>query len=327
MQKIHLRHHYLSVTAVSLFLASLSVSSPAYAGFKWVGSDEVQHTSVSVAPPAAPVDAPIIISSPESKPALLEKSLPAVPPKAEAKDGIVRGFADSVPLSVALRQVLPPEVGFSVSQDISLGTLVSWRGGVAWRQVLKDMLAPAGLALKEQPQMVHIVRAEGAQDKMALNTLPEIPPARMAPLPPEPAKPMTLLPTISMDQAPVQRPLASSSGYLTPPTSLAPSPTYAPSAYSDAGLTGAWTANKGDMLQKTLETWGQRANVEISWQAEYDYPLQASVALDGSFEEAVRGLLAGFQQANPQPIGYLYNNQAAGQTVLVVQTRGNNYTE
>ena len=86
---------------------------------------------------------------------------------------------------------------------------------------------------------------------------------------------------------------------------------------------GQWAAERGESLQKVLESWCRRSNVEFDWLAEYDYPLAASVSFSGTFEQAVRNLLAGFENAHPQPIAELHTNPSLGQMVLVVQTRGN----
>lgn len=310
------------------------------------------------APSSAPlvattVTAPVVRAQ-ESAPAPMPSVMDTLPaptlsaPAAEA-DKPVLGFANNVPLSVALRQVLPKDYAFSVAQDISLGTLVSWKGGAPWRHVLKDMLIPAGLTIKEQGQMINVVSATEAQ--IAGNApMPTLtPPSRVtdeAPKPlaeekpfkprPELGKPLSLTPA-SASEAPLpvrsvedRRP--SSSGFLTPPPSAAPIPLKASSSTSYAApgrsdMYDAWTAEKGDTLRQVLQNWGRRANIELSWQSEYDYPLQASVALSGSFEESVRALLIGFENAQPQPIAQLHNNLTVGQSVLVVQTRGNNYNE
>jgi hypothetical protein len=87
-----------------------------------------------------------------------------------------------------------------------------------------------------------------------------------------------------------------------------------------------WTAERGDTLRKVLIDWCRHAGVELQWLAEYDYPIEASAHFNGGFEDAVRNLLAGFDSARPQPIGELHTNPNAGQKVLVVQARGNSYS-
>ena len=92
---------------------------------------------------------------------------------------------------------------------------------------------------------------------------------------------------------------------------------------SKSGVVESWDAERGDSLRKVIERWARRADVEINWMAEYDYPLQASVHFTGTFEDAVRNLLTGFETAHPQPVAELHSNTRMGQTVLVVTTRGN----
>lgn len=99
------------------------------------------------------------------------------------------------------------------------------------------------------------------------------------------------------------------------------------SASIPSAAVSTWAAMRGETLHKVLEKWGHQAGVEIDWLAEYDYPLQASVAFNGTFEDAVRSLLSGFEQAHPQPIAALHANPSAGQMILVIETRGNSYTD
>jgi hypothetical protein len=333
MHKNQISRPTFSLKMALLSAGLLFFSGPAHAGFQWVAPSD------PAAPPAPSVElpAPQIIqgSSPEvaigASPALPSpSSMPAVSAPPVGEDQIVQGFADRVPLSVALRQVLPEQVGFSVAQDVSLGTLVSWKGGASWRSVMRDMLAPAGLAFKEQGKLVQIVHGDVA-------TAASMPPmasrdvASPSRLPSSQSLPVYSVPDRNMpggkggilggpvtETAPVPA--------TTAPVPLSPAATMTSPYILDRSVS-AWTVNQGTSLQNALEDWCKRANVELSWQAEYDYPVQASVSLSGSFEEAVRALLAGFQEANPQPVGYLYNNQVAGQTVLVIQVRGNNYNQ
>ncbi len=46
-----------------------------------------------------------------------------------------------------------------------------------------------------------------------------------------------------------------------------------------------------------------------------------------TFEEAVRNLLSGFEGSHPQPVAELHINPRLGQTVLIVQTRGNSNSD
>jgi len=329
--------------SVFLALGMMLATQPAYAGFQWISPAPSPAEAEQQVPPPAPqayppvqiIEGAHVLPAPPvaptapiaAKPLKMQETVSH--PAAPEPEQVVRGFADNVPLSVALRQVLPQEVGFSVAQDVSLGTLVSWKGGSPWRQVMKEMLLPAGLSIKEQGQLVHVVRA--TETSPALTSTLSVPPAKATLPPMDGGKPMALLPPASnlpVRSIPEHGAPLGAAGYLAPPPGASsPLPVSMPAPYVMDKTIDAWTGNKGDTLQKVLEAWAHRAHVELSWQAEYDFPLQASVTLNGSFEEAVRGMLGGFQEARPQPVGFLYNNQAAGQTVLVIQTRGNNYNE
>lgn len=88
-----------------------------------------------------------------------------------------------------------------------------------------------------------------------------------------------------------------------------------------------WQAERGQTLRTVLEGWCSRADVQLVWGTDFDYPLAASVTLNDSFENAVRTLLSGFGAVSPQPFGRLHRQGNAGQRVLIVETRGNLYQD
>jgi hypothetical protein len=332
-----------------LIIGCFGFSNAAWAGFQWVAPADVAPvmpqpndvTTLAPAPSVVPVSplsssglaasdaesvAPVIIEgtnpvpltpsaqaagageipvykgpTPEilpAKPELPQAKNNAPAPVAEktalpAPDGdVVHGFAKSVPLAVALRQILPAGYAFSIDQGVDMGTIVSFQGGRGWRETLRAMLAPVGLVMRERGQMVSIgfVSANSAGTAM---------------------QPVLVYPMVQADMAPQ---------VLVAPT-VKPL-VMAPSS-SPATVNGPWTAEHGGTLRKALEDWCHRAHVDLDWLAEYDYPLQASVRFDGTFEEAVRDLLIGFEGAHPQPVAELHSNPRAGQIVLVIQARGN----
>lgn len=283
-----------------------------------VPAPPVSPVSLAPTPPAAPV---VPLSLAPAAP-VTPQAQTLVPP---ADGGVVVGFAKSVPLAVALRQILPSGYAFSIDPNVDMGTLVSFRGGRPWRETLRDALSPVGLVMAEQGQMITV----------------KYPPAILSAAPTEVTPPASSLPSFQPGMQPknTATPGAVTPGMVTTggaPVSplplilsdvpLPPAPT--PEAHGFAGLsaapvTEAWTAERGDRLRKVLEGWSRREKVELDWLSEYDYPLDASVSFTGSFEDAVRDLLVGFQGAHPQPVAELHSNQSLGQKVLIVQTRGN----
>ena len=303
---------FLPLATLAVGLGSL-VPSPAWAGFLWVAPTEAAPPLAAPAP-VAPVQAPqapLFAPTPSAPP----PSSIAPPVVVDGHDAAVSGFARNVPLVVALRQILPADVGFSVDPDVSLGTLVSWEGGGSWRDTVRAMLQPSGLLMRENGRMVTIGRAGDDGSKVAPVAPVSVPvPVSVAPVPElQPAHVLTLPPSMT-EAAAVSAPTQASSLGASLPVPTEP-------------VAETWSASHGDTLRKVLEDWSRHANVELIWQAEYDYPVQASLTMTGTFEEAVRSLLGGFSGAQPQPIGTLHNGATAGQLVLVVQARGNNYSD
>jgi hypothetical protein len=232
-----------------------------------------------------------------------------VPPTVQTSD-VVRGFANHVPLSVALRQLLPVGYGFSVDPAVDLGTQVSFRGGKLWRDTLADALTPVGLAAREQGQMVTVVHV-AVNAEPVIEDLPLTPVVPSVSLSPQPH-------VLALPAAPVAVPQAP---ILLPPS--LPIQTNGVSSDERPPLLETWNAERGDSLRLVLDRWARRAGVEFNWMSEYDYPLQASVHLTGTFEDAARNLLLGFEAAHPQPVAELHSNSRVGQTVLIVTSRGN----
>lgn len=86
-----------------------------------------------------------------------------------------------------------------------------------------------------------------------------------------------------------------------------------------------WRAEQGQTLLQVIRAWSEKAGVQLYWDSKYDYPLQASVTLTGSYENAVRSLLQGFENAAPQPIARLHRQGNSGNKVLIIRNRGNIY--
>ncbi len=328
-------------SCVSVLALGVVVSAmPAYAGFEWVpsGAGMTNPPTVSGAYVAAPsvisMSPSVISMSPSVATNMPEVVSPVVVPgvsrsssigvvpaaghdrldlatatigaAAPVADDVVHGFATQIPLVLALRQVLPAGYGFSLDQDVDMDALVSYKGGRSWRETLGSMLDSVGLVSREQGMSVAVskissvgVPAVGGRSAVVVRPAVDV------------------LPSILQ---PMSVPVVDARGVMT-----VPAPMGMDAPIVDGGNSG-WTVMRGDTLHKALTEWCQRAGVELQWLAEYDYPVAASAHFSGGFEEALRGLLAGFESAHPQPIAELHSNPGAGQGVLVVQTRGNTYS-
>ena len=212
--------------------------------------------------------------------------------------GLVAGSGTNLPLSVVLHQLIPPNFTFTTAPELDLSQKVSWVGGRPWPDILQDVLSPIGYTDDIADGNVSIHRIEVQPTVVSVQ--------------PEPQPPMNV--TEVMPPAPI-----SVSEVVTPPVVIS-TPPLAP---VDQQM--SWDAARGTTLRTLLENWADRVQVELYYAADYDYPLEASIHVEGTFEDAVRTLLDGFEHATPQPIGKLHRNTAAGHAVLVVETRGNAY--
>jgi hypothetical protein len=217
-------------------------------------------------------------------------SLPTGPHRPpETSQSVVRGFAKNVPLAVALRQILPPGYGFSIDPDVDMGLAVSFQGGRRWDETLKTALDPVGLVYREQGNMIVISHTSDNVSPAPSETLSQT------------AGVLGQMPVVPMNE------------------------TESSASVPAVKQVQVWRVDAGDSLHHILESWCHREGYELNWKAEYDYPIQASIDFSGSFEDAVRNLLMGFETAHPQPVAELHDNKNLGQHILIVQARGNNY--
>lgn len=239
-----------------------------------------------------------------------------------AAEPVLEGFADQVPLTVALQQILPQGYTYNLDANVNPGQLVSWRGGRPWTMVLGDMLGTSGLNYNMNDRTV-MISGMGAPPMVigqgAPQMLPPPPQQMQQPMP----QPMMQPPMQDAQVAPPQmvapQPQVDANGVVQPePLQIENPPLFVPQV---------WEAHPGQTLRQLLQDWCSRAGVELNWTAEYDYPVMASFNMTGTFEEAVRSLLFGFDDARPVPRARLHYNPAAGQSALIVEASGNHYGE
>lgn len=60
-----------------------------------------------------------------------------------------------------------------------------------------------------------------------------------------------------------------------------------------------WSAAVGQSLRSVITSWSQRANYTLAWQAEdLDYPIDAPLRFEGTYEEAVSSVFELYEQAD-----------------------------
>ena len=97
---------------------------------------------VMVSQPAAEIDArdpaPAANLRPKSKSPTLRRPAP---------QPVVAGFGDHVPLSFAVRQIVPPRFQVAFGEAVKGDAPVNWKGGKPWRPTLSDVVRPLGLTV------------------------------------------------------------------------------------------------------------------------------------------------------------------------------------
>ncbi len=191
-----LRRSVCFFIAATLFL--LATATGAYAGFQWVPSAPQATPPVyvppaidsgaalstgSVGPAINTLEAPLVINpnplqgmsapvqSIVSNPVAVEvqpQSAPAVPSNEVFAE--IAGFGSDMPLALALRQIVPPEYGFSFGDGVNPGYRVSWNGGRPWNEVVSEMLAPLNLSAEVLGKVVVI---ESNADDLSIGPLPQ----------------------------------------------------------------------------------------------------------------------------------------------------------
>ena len=88
----------------------------------------------------------------------LRQRRPVVPRR--VGPALASGFGHQVPLSFAVRQVVPKGVAVTFSDDLEPDTvIVDWQGGRPWPEVLRGLVRQPGLQVAIRPGAVLIRRA------------------------------------------------------------------------------------------------------------------------------------------------------------------------
>ena len=80
-----------------------------------------------------------------------------------APQPVVAGFGDQVPLSFAVRQIVPARFQVAFGETVDSDTPVDWKGGKPWRPTLSDAVRPLGLTVSVVGATVKIQPARSAR--------------------------------------------------------------------------------------------------------------------------------------------------------------------
>jgi hypothetical protein len=126
-----------------LVLGVVAATAPAHAEF------------VLLSTPSAEVGASVTPPSVASKPPIRRKR--------PAPEPAVMGFGDQIPLSFAVRQIVPARFQVAFGEEVDREERVDWKGGKPWRSTLSEAVKPFGLTIDVRGLTVTIVEAHSTR--------------------------------------------------------------------------------------------------------------------------------------------------------------------
>ncbi len=268
--------------------------------------------------------------SPKPLPDGGDNTLPIMPladalaPTESIQDAV--GFGTDIPLALALQQIAPAGYAFSFGKDINPGAKVSWTGGKAWTEVLRDMIAPLALqaSVRGKAILIHHEKQSAAV----------LPPADMIIVEPSSGDETAIEPPIALEQESMPKirrntikdPGAAAQEQpqeaLSTIERLPPTETVMFEPRLAAAQASVWEAEKGDSLKQTLSKWSKKGGFEMEWRAVHDYTLTSDILVGGSFDKALKTLLVNGVDVQKGPsLTYVNDSKKPSSAKLIIEDR------
>ncbi|MFC6299095.1 pilus assembly protein PilL [Pseudomonas sp. CCM 7893] len=186
---------------------------------------------------------------------------------------------------------------------------------------LTNTLPVPGAAAASSSSSAVVIAAVPPQAPITANTSGSAPP-KSAPIPVAPAKDGPI--TLSTAQA-----VAASSTLknnsptpsTTKPATVIPGqpPTTAKVAEASKPLPQTWTASSGSTLRQTVESWATTANWKLIWKVDdLDYPIDAPLRFEGSFEEAIKEIFPLYDSA---PRSFVVDGSSSQRLIYIAERK------
>lgn len=106
------------------------------------------------------------------------------------------------------------------------------------------------------------------------------------------------------------------------PQNLSPASTYSSGrmGVSEGGASARWSASAGVSLQQILQSWSDKAGVELIWESNQGFAVKRPVRAGGSYEEALQSLLNQYSNEKIRPAAQLNNDPSTGRRTLFVRS-------
>jgi hypothetical protein len=145
-----------AINAATALMLAIHPGPPALAAFVLLTARPTSPAVSQPSAPPSPIAEPAIAATPLSRVPLNERS--GAPIKVVPPNPVVRGFGNRVPLSFAVRQIVPVSLHVMYANGEDPSELVIWSGGQAWNVVLERTVRPLGLRVRISPSTVTLYR-------------------------------------------------------------------------------------------------------------------------------------------------------------------------
>ena len=253
---------------------------------------------------------------------LIALSLVLMPALANAST--VDGFGSDIPLSFAVRQIVPMKYRVEMASTVDGSKKVTWQGKGEWRKVLSKLALENNLKVDVSHTIVRIspIHPEQVADLNNQGGGFILVPYK------KPVAAMAMASGGAATGAPQKlEPKAFENGDMSSAASsstaspVGMAPIASPGDKTDPGTAypasdrshDIWMVAQGGDLEDTLYDWAKRAGWSLVWRSDYEYPIEAHAAFEGDFITVSTDL---FKSMKATPA--LYPTFYEGNHVLVV---------
>lgn len=196
----------------------------------------------------------------------------------------LEGFGNDVPLSFAVKQIIPEGYLVNFDNGVNQNTRIKWRGGADWHVVLENVARTNGLAVSYMGQLIRITSSStlSASAPMASTALTPITRGGFVIIPNAPAPaPIQVTPPVSQPIASVPMPAPQEVVVPSSPVVTAPLPAPLPVVQPTAHPLPSPTANERELARQRRRDTAQAPSADISQDGTIRNAMQEPVSIGG----------------------------------------------
>lgn len=274
--------------------------------------------------------------------AALALGLAVMPAPVLAQDA---GFGTDIPLSLAVKQIVPDGYKVQIAPGVDANVPVSWKEGGGWKQAIVGAAKGAGYTAVVGADTVRISKSGGAKIEVAESVEPQVAPTGKAQARKEAVERARRAPPARVSERPrrervvhqrrvrsevIEEDTVSGGGFVMVPPRVA-RVSQSVEVVDAKGRAGGpakvaiapraeWIVREGENLQSVLRDWSSKEGWKMVWESEFRYQIASAAKFDGDFVQATSELVRSMSHIRPLVTVTFYQ----GNKTLVV---GNNSTD